>query len=286
MSRNVDQLAITQFESEVHHKFTAKAKDFQNLGRYKSNIIGSKVEWPVIGYSMMHEHVPGQPIKPANGSRAPVEGTMKNYAIGDFTSIFSQQTINFNDMDEFAMVIADAMQNRMVQEVINALSASSSSIPAANQIAVDVSGAEANLTAAAVRAAANAMDNLGVPEEDRIIITMPSGVHNLTKDPVATSSDFVTKKVMDTGQLPGFYGFNFKKVPDLQEGGLPGKGTDTRKVYAYGKRAMGIATGVWKDADVSWEARYASWWVSGLLSGLAKVIDPNGVVEITVKNAL
>lgn len=286
MSKFVDQLAITQFETEVHQKFTAKASGFQNLGRYRSNVVGEKVSWPVVGYSMMHKHTIGQPIKPANGSRAPVEATLENYAIGDFTSIFSQKTINFNEMDEFAMVIADAMENRMIQEVVNALSGSSSSLPTANKIAIDVSGAEANLTAAAVRAAANALDNLGVPEEDRIILTMPSGVHNLTKDPVATSSEFVTRKVMDTGQMPGFYGFNFKKIPDLQEGGLPGKGTDTRKVYAYGKRALGIATGVWKDADVEWQGRYGAWWVSGLLSGIAKVIDPNGVVEIEVKNAL
>ncbi len=284
MSINVDALAITQFEAEVHQKFTAKAKGFQNLGRYKSNVIGEKVQWSVLGYSMMQEHVVGQPIKPANGSRAPVDATLKNYAIGDWTSIFLQQQINFSDQEEFAMVIADAMENRMIQEVINALSGAT--IPTTNQIAVDISGADANLTAAAIRAAANALDNLGVPEEDRIILTMPSGVHNLTKDPIATSSDFVTKNVMDSGQMPGFYGFNFKKIPDLQEGGLPGKGTDTRKVYAYGKRAVGIATGVWKDADAQYYNTHLSHFVSGALSGVAKVIDANGVVEITVKNAL
>lgn len=284
MSKNAPNTAVTQFESTVHHKFTAKASGFQMLGRYKSNVVGDKVSWPVLGYSMMHEHVVGQPITPANGSRAPVEATLKNWAIGDWTSIFDQQVINYNDMQESASIFADAMQNRMIQIIIDALAAET--IPAANKVAIDISGADANLTVAANRKAAEILDNMGVPEEDRVLMAAPSGIHNMTKDPAATSSDFVTKVVMETGKLPGFYGFNYKKVPDLKEGGMPGKGTSERKYYAYGKNAMGIATGVWKDAQAEYQGLYGAWWVHGLLSAIAKVIDVNGVVEITAKNEL
>lgn len=289
MSKTVDNLAVIQFEKEVHHAFTAKAKGFQELGRYRSNVEGESVQFPVFGYSMMHEHVIGQPIKAANGSRTPKKFNMAEWAIGDYTSIFSQQKINFSEQQEFAKVIADAMENRMMQNVIDGFAGAT--LSSDNQIAKDVSGSADNLTVAAVRAAANALDKAGAPKEGRVLMCMPNSIHNLTQDVMASSSDFVNSRVLQDGALAEFYGFKICEVPDLQEGGMPNATTSTngvtdRKIYAFHKDAIGIATGVWQDADASWESRYGAWFVSGLLSGVAGVIDEKGVVEITVADQI
>lgn len=289
MSKKADALAVIQFEKEVHHAFTAKAKGFQELGRYRSNVEGESVQFPVFGYSMMHEHVIGQPIKAANGARTPKKFNMADWAIGDFTSIFSQKKINFNEQQEFAKVISDAMENRMMQNVIDGLAAAT--LSADNKIAKDVSGSADNLTVATVRAAANALDKQGVPKEGRVLMCMPNCVHNLTQDVMASSSDFINSRVMKDGVLAEFYGFKIKEIADMPEGGLPNAATNTggvtdRKIYAFHKDAIGIATGVWSDADAEWQGRYGAWWVSGLLSGVAGVIDEKGVVEITVADQI
>lgn len=282
---NLDPVATKQFESEVHHQFTPMGPEFAALARYRSNVVGNQVQFPVFGYSMMHEHVVGQPIKPANGDRTPVTLTLKNWAVGDWTSIFQQQTVNFDEKREFAKVIAQAMRNRVLQMIIDALKAATdaSLIPTSNKVAINVSGTNAKGTVAAVRAAAEILDNRGVPEQDRVFMARPTDKHNILKDPLASSHDYVDRKGMVDGQLPEFYGFGLSIVPDLKEGGMPtDSGGTNRLIYAYGKQALALATGVWQGATVQRYNLYAGDFVSGLLSSAAVVVDPLGVVEITV----
>lgn len=286
MSINLDALAVKEFESEVHHQFTPMATGFQSLGRYRSNVKAKDIQFPVFGYSQMEEHVIGTPIKPANGSRAPVIATLKNYAIGDWTSIFLQQVVNFDEMREFAKVIAQAMENRMVQEVVNA--AAGVTYDASRQVAQNVSGANSGMTVAALRAASNILDEAGVAEgpDERVLLVHPASVHNLTKDERATSMFYVDGKPMTNAQIREIYGFDVRKIPTLREGGLPGKGSGTRKNYAYGKSAMGIATGVWKASEIQYYNTHLAHFVSGALSGVAKSIDDLGFVEITVSEGV
>lgn len=279
MSKNLSNLAVKQFEAEVHHAFTAVANEsYQMLARTRF-IKANKTQFPVFGYSTMRPHVKGVPIAPANGARTPIEVSLSRFAIMDVTDIFDNAEVNFSEREEFTKSMANSFKNQGMQVLIDALNAGT----AQKTIPSNVSGTADNLTIAALRAAATALDEKGVPNDGgRILLCPASSMHALTREPEATSSDFVNKQVMNKGALPDLYGFKIIPIGTMEEGGLPTSGTDAT-CFAYHIRAVGLAVGVNQEVTVDWENTYGMWSVAGFLSAGASVIDSNGFVKITVK---
>lgn len=281
MSKNLSNLAVKQFEAEVHHEFTAVANtSYQDLARVRF-IKANKTQFPVFGYSKMRPHVKGVPIPPANGARTPVEVELSRFAIMDTTDIFDNAEVNFSERQEFVKSMADSFKNQGMQVLIDALAAATPSTTVPN----NVSGAADNLTVAALRAAATELDENGVPNDGgRILLCPASAMHSLTREPEAASTDFVSKQVMNNGMLPDLYGFKIVPIGNMEEGGLPVNGDDAT-CFAFHKRAVGLAIGVNQEVTVDWENTYGMWSVAGFLSAGAKVIDTKGLVAITVKVA-
>ena len=282
MSKNLSNLEIKKFEAEVHHKFRVVADDLNTFGRLRQ-IQAAKTQFPVFGYSKMQLHVTGQQIKPANGTRTPVEVTLSKYDIGDYTNIFDDANVNFSEKDEFAKVIADAMKNQSFQVAIDALVAAGTTKTVANNI----SGSAADMTVDAVIAAGKQLDADGVPNDGgRILLLSSSGVASLMEDPKVTSMDYVSRQALMTGKLDNFYGFNVRMVgANMEEGGLPIDGNNDRKNYAYHKTALGIALNVNSKVDIQWHNDYAAWFVAGYLSVGASAIDTKGIVEIITRES-
>ncbi len=274
MSQNLTALQITQFEAEVHHEFRTVADNFEDLARTR-RVEGGEVQFPVFGYNKMNPHQMGQMIQPANGTRRPVKFALEEFTIGDWTDIFKNANVNFDEKAEFIKTIVDAFKNCSAQRIINALDAAT-----LDQVPANVSGSTDNLTVDAVIKAGQILDEKGVPNDgNRILMVSASGVASLMKDPRVTSMDFVSQQALMSGKLDNFYGFKVRMFGEMAEGGLPKSG-NIRRSYAYHQSAVGYGANITQKVDVQYYNTYAAWFVAGAQSCAAKVIDERGCVEI------
>lgn len=281
MSKFLSNLAVKQFEAEVHHEFTGTASvNFKELARTRF-IKAKSTQFPVFGYSPMKPHVKGTQLPAANGSRTPVEVTLQRFGILDTTDIFDNSEVNFSERQEFVKSIAKSFANTGMQVLIDALNAGT----ATATVPTNVSGTADNMTVAAMRKAAELLDANGVPNDGkRVFLMTPSMMHALTREPQVTSTEFVNKQVYNSGKLPDFYGFKIVVVPTMPEGGLPFDGTNTTG-FAYHTDAVGLAVGVNQEVTIDWENDYGAWSVAGWLSAGAAVIDSKGFVKVLAKTA-
>lgn len=112
---------------------------------------------------------------------------------------------------------------------------------AINSWAYGTGSGNSNLTISKLIEAAALFDNADVPMEDRVVVVDPINHAKLLATAEATSSDFVTKRSLETGEVEGLVGFEIIKSTRL---GTDGSGY--RRVLAFQKTGVGLAIG--KDA--------------------------------------
>ncbi len=163
---------------------------------------------------------------------------MEDYIAAEYSDIFNQAKVNFQDRAELVQVVAGAIGRRMDQVVLDALTAASGTQTVANS----VGGSNTNLNVAKLRAAKKAMDAANVPAENRCIIAHANNMDALLAETEVTSSDFNTVKALVSGDLTGntFLGFRFVSIGDRDEGGLAIDGSSDRVIFAFHKDAMGL----------------------------------------------
>lgn len=96
-----------------------------------------------------------------------------------------------------------------------------------------------NLTISKLIEAAALFDNADVPMEDRVAVVDPINHAKLLATAEATSSDFVTKRSLETGEVEGLVGFEIIKSTRL---GVDGSGY--KRCFAFQKTGMGLAIGM------------------------------------------
>lgn len=112
---------------------------------------------------------------------------------------------------------------------------------AVNSWAYGTGSGNSNLTISKLIEAAALFDNADVPMEDRVVVVDPINHAKLLATAEATSSDFVTKRSLETGEVEGLVGFDIIKSTRL---GTDGSGY--RRCLAFQKTGVGLAIG--KDA--------------------------------------
>ena len=110
-------------------------------------------------------------------------------------------------------------------------------LPAGQEIAVNLGGASIGLTIAKLRRAKFLLDDAEIDEEDpRTIFYGAKQIEDLLATTEVTSSDFNTVKALAQGQIDTFLGFKFKRV---KKSFLPyDAGTDVRKAVVVTKSGM------------------------------------------------
>ena len=280
MSIAMQDVLAKQFSAEVKHKFQEKGV-LRDTVRIR-NIKGAKsVQFNLMGRGVAAERGAIQtPIPLMNVSHAPVVATVKDFTASELTDVFLSNQVNFDERAELVDTIANALGRRLDQVIIDALVAANLS----KTVAKDISGSEDNLTIAAIRAAAEQLDNDGVPDGDRTLVISPSGLHYLLKDNQASSADFNSVRALVRGDLNTFYGFNIKKIGSREEGGLP-LATNDRTNFAYHREAIGLALNMDVSVRIDFDEQYGAHRVTGYLSAGAAVVDALGAVKITTSEA-
>lgn len=274
MAVGVSNAFVQLFDAEVKQAYQAQ-RALAGVTRERTNVEGNQVKFPKIGKGTATIRVPQTDVTPLNVSYSQVTATMSDYIAAEYSDIFSQQKINFDERRELVQVVSGAIGRRMDQLVIDALSGSGTALT----VATTVGGAGTNMNLAKLLEAKELLDTGNVPAQDRCMLIHASGLAALLDDTKIASSDYAAVKALVQGQLDTFLGFKFITIGDRDEGGLPKP--STRTCFAFHKDALGMGIGMNQKTEINYVAEKTSFLVASMFSAGAVAIDAEGIVAIS-----
>ena len=275
MAINLSTAFVTLFDAEVKQAYQGQAQ-LRPAVRVRSGVEGSTYKFPKIGKGVAQVRIPQTDVTPLNVTYGSVTATLSDYIAAEYSDIFMQAKVNFDERAELVKVVSGAIGRRQDQLIIDALVASST----ANTVASSIGGANTNLNLDKLLAAKKALDAKNVPMDNRHIFIHANNLSGLLGETKVTSSDFNSIKALVNGELNTFLGFNFHTIGDRDEGGLPLSSGD-RKVYAFHRDAIGMAEGIAPKTEINYIPEKTSFLVSSMFSAGSVAIDAEGIVEIT-----
>jgi len=280
MAIGLSNAFVSLFDAEVKQAYQAKAQ-LVGATRMRRGVEGEVVKFPKVGKGAATLRVPQTDVTPLNVDFSQVTATLQDWNAAEYSDIFMQQKVNFDERQELVQVLSSAIGRRQDQLIIDALTASGTSLTVSN----DIGGTDTNLNVAKLREAKKLMDKNNVPPMDRHIVIHANSLANLLSENAVTSSDFNTIKALVQGELDTFLGFKFHVLGDRAEGGLAIDGSLDRTVWAFHKQAMGYAEGIAPRTEINYIAEKTSYLVNTVLSAAAVAIDAEGIVKLTCRES-
>ena len=274
MAVGISNAFVQLFDAEVKQAYQS-SRALAGLTRERANVEGNQVKFPKIGKGTATVRVPQTDVTPLNVTYSQVTATMSDYIAAEYSDIFSQQKVNFDERRELVQVVGNAIGRRMDQLVLDALNASATSLT----VATTVGGAGTNMNIEKLIEAKKLLDANNVPSEGRCMIIHANNLAGMLGETEITSADFATVKALVSGEVDTFMGFKFVTLGDRDEGGLPLP--STRTCFAFHKDAMGMGIGMNQKSEINYVPEKTSFLVSSMFSAGAVAIDDEGIVKIS-----
>jgi hypothetical protein len=271
MSINLSSVAVTEFDSMVKHAYQSAGK-LRGAVTLRSGVVGDTYKFRKMGKGLANQKASSADVDPMDISHSLVTCTLENWNAPEYTDIFDQAEVNFDEKSELAKTIAMALGRREDQLVIDALAAATSTHTAIT--------ATSGFDVASIRAAGAALDGVGAPSEGRYIAFNKTQKQQLLGTTQATSADYMNVKALVSGDIDTFYGFKFILIDDRAEGGLDGGGTTTADAFAFHRDSLGMAVGIDPKTEINYVPQKTSWLVNGVLKAGACVRDVDGFVKL------
>jgi hypothetical protein len=271
MSVNLSAVAAEQFDSEVKHAYQGK-QTLRECVRLRTGVVGDKYDFRLMGKGAATQtNGPSADVVPMDIAHSLKVATLVGYEAPEYTDIYNQAEVNFDEVRELAETTAGAMGRRDDQSIIDALDAGAGSTVAAGGT---------KLLVAKIRSAAKALNAVEAPMEDRYFLTDHQGLDSLLEQTEVTSSDYAAVKALVHGEVNTFLGFTFKVIGTRVEGGLPEAGGDVFTNFAFHKSAIGHAVSIDMTTRVDYVAHKKSWLSMGMWQAGSIAIDSEGIVAV------
>jgi hypothetical protein len=280
MSIGLSNAFVTLFDAEVKQAYQGKAM-LVGAVRQRRGVEGSTVKFPKVGRGVATPRVGQTDVTPLNVGFSNVTLNLADWIAAEYSDIFSQAKVNFDERSELVQVLGNAIGRRQDQLILDALAASGTSLSVGN----DVGGSDTNMNVAKLRQAKGLMDKNNVPPTDRGIIIHSNGLQSLLAETAVTSSDFNTVKALVNGELDTFLGFKFHVIGDRTEGGLAIDGSLDRTCFAFHKDAIGYGEGIAPKTEINYIPEKTSFLVASMFSAGATTIDAEGIVSIVARES-
>jgi hypothetical protein len=274
MAQSITNAFVTLFDEEVKQAYQGEAL-LRGTMRTRSGVQGNTVKFPKIGKGVATVRVPQTDVTPLNVTYSQVTATMTDYIAAEYSDIFHQSHVNFDERRELVQVVSKSIARRMDQLCIDALNAASSP----STVATSVGGAGTNMNIEKLRAAAKALNDKNVPAEGRNLLMHSSQLDALLGETEVTSADFASVRALVRGEINSFMGFNIITMGDRDEGGVPKP--STRTCFAWHQDSMGYAESMSQKSEVNYIPEKTSFLVSSMFSAGAVAIDDEGIVKIS-----
>tara|TARA_B000000441_G_C21455037_1_gene184160 strand:- start:63 stop:407 length:345 start_codon:yes stop_codon:yes gene_type:complete len=111
----------------------------------RSNVTGSTVKFPKVGKGVAQVRTPQTDIVPLNTDFSQVTATMTDYIAAEYSDIFNQAKVNFDERQELAQVVGKAIARREDQIIIDVMEAASPGSTIANTVVTSGSAGASDL---------------------------------------------------------------------------------------------------------------------------------------------
>jgi hypothetical protein len=280
MAQGISNAFVTLFDAEVKQAFQGM-RSLGGLVRERNGVEGSTVKFPKIGKGSATIRVPQTDVTPLNVTYSQVTATLSDYNAAEYSDIFHQAKVNFDERRELVMVVSNAIGRRMDQLILDALTASSTSLTVSN----DIGATDSNLNVAKLRRAKKLLDQNNVPTEGRVMVISAGGLEGLLGETQTTSTDFNSVQALVSGSIDTFLGFKFVTLGDRAEGGLAIDASLDRTCFAFHKDAVGMGIGMAQKTEINYVPEKTSFLVNSMFSAGAVAIDDEGIVKITCRES-
>ena len=284
MATTLSPAFVTLFEAEVHQAYQSSAI-LRNVARMRTGVEGSTAKFPILAKGSASVRTPSTDVVPLNGTFSSVTATLVDYVASEYSDIFNQAKINFDERQELAKLVGNAIGRREDQIIIDALIAGSAGTTVANTVVTSGSASASDLNVGKIIEAKKGMDAKSVPPTDRHMIIHANSLASLLGDERAISADFAQVQALVRGEVNSFMGFQIHMIGDRDEGGLPKDGSNDRTCLAFHRDAIGCAVGIPPKTEVNYIPEKTSFLVTAMYSAGAIVIDANGLVDITCRES-
>ena len=143
-NNNISTAFVTIFESEVHQAYQSEAK-LAGTVRTRTNVEGSTVKFPILAKGTASVRNPGTQVTPVGADFSSVTATMVDYSASEYSDIFNQAKVNFDERAELAEMLGKAIARREDQVVIDALINASAGSTVANTVVTSGSASASDL---------------------------------------------------------------------------------------------------------------------------------------------
>ena len=275
MSKQLSSVAVTEFDSMVKHAY-------QGMGLLKgsvtvrNNVVGDTYKFRRQGKGLANQKSTSDLVTPMNVDHTLQPAVLTNWNAPEYTDIFDQADVNFDEKQELAMTIAGALGRRCDQLVIDAMDGST-------PLTTTVPTGAANLTMAKVIQAQVELRDQGVPNTDLFAVIEAEGLGGLLNDELATSTDYQNIKALVSGEINTLVGFRFVIIETRVEGGLTEAVVGANTIvdsWFYQRPAVGLAIGIDMKTEINWIAERTSWLSNGMLKAGSIVRDNGGLVKV------
>ena len=284
MATTLSPAFVTLFEAEVHQAYQGSAT-LRNVARMRTGVEGSTAKFPILAKGSASVRTPSTDVVPLNGTFSSVTATLTDYVASEYSDIFNQAKINFDERQELAKLVGNAIGRREDQIIIDALIAGSAGTTVANTVVTSGSASASDLNVGKIIEAKKGLDAKSVPPTDRHMIIHANSLASLLGDERAISADFAQVQALVRGEVNSFMGFQIHMIGDRDEGGLPKDGSNDRTCLAFHRDAIGCAVGIPPKTEVNYIPEKTSFLVTAMYSAGAIVIDANGLVDITCRES-
>lgn len=271
MSKVLSSVAVTEFDSMVKQAY-------QGMGLLKSsvtmrnNVVADTYKFRKMGKGLANQKSTADLVTPMDVNHEFATATLQNWNAPEYTDIFDQAEVNFDEKQELADVIAGALGRRFDQLVIDAMDAST-------PLATDIAAGAANLTVAKLISAKVALKDQGVGDADLFFAANAEGLGGLLSDEKATSEDYASVKALINGSINSFMGFTFNFIETRTEGGLT-VAANIVDSWAYHRASVGVAQGFENKTSIDWIPDRTAWLSNGMLKAGSVVRDTGGLVKV------
>ena len=271
MSNTLSTVAVTEFDSMVKHAYQ-NASLLRNAVTVRNNVVGDTYKFRAMGKGTASARGTTQTdVTPMNVAHSLITATLANYVAPEYTDIFDQAEVNFDEKQELAKTIAGALGRRLDDIVISAMDAAT---PAATVGVGTTALAATDLIDAKVELVKG-----GVGSADLYCAISGAGLAGLLADEKVSSADYQNVKALVNGEVNTFAGFNVIVIEDRTVGGLTTT-ADVTAGYAFAKDAIGLAIGVDNKTTIDYVPEKVSYLCNGMLKAGAAVRDAAGLIQI------
>lgn len=274
MSIFLSDVQIAEFDSLVHAAYQAEGFYLRGKMRSRSSVEGATYQFPIINQGQATQKAIQDDVTPMNISYDKRIVTLQDWNAPEYSDIFSQALVNFDEKRELAQTCGRAIGRRNDQICIDALSASAT----VNVIADGGVG----FTFDKLRDVKRMLRKNNATRGQLYLAINASAESDLMAQDKFSNIFYVDNKVIPEGSLDGFrlFGMNIIVFGDMVEGGIPvSAGINT--CFAWNMDALGFAEGIALKTYIDWVPVKTSWLVNSVFRAGAIAIDDRGIVKVS-----